>query len=101
MAAAHTPRKGRVRNVQGVSLNAVALFLVEQFLTPGRQGQKPWRLFFHLKKSGGYMLVSDFITNEDRLRYDAMPDGAHKRAVARRFEIESGPPLIQIRKASL
>ncbi len=33
-------------------------------------------------------LISDFITDADRKRYEAMPDGAHKRAVARRFENE-------------
>ncbi len=77
-------------NVQGASLKAVALFHLEQFSTPGRQGQsKPWRLFFRLeKKLGEIMLISDFITQEERARFDAMPEGVEKRAVARHFETE-------------
>lgn len=34
------------------------------------------------------MLVSDFITKEERARFDAMPEGVAKRAVARRYETE-------------
>lgn len=34
------------------------------------------------------MLVSDFITKEDRARFEAMPDGVAKRAVARHYETE-------------